>query len=90
MTDPTVGEGGFQSVDGEIANLVVTGKEFDVGPRRFKVKRVLRGSVSDIDALVIPIFRDKGGGIWHLGLYRDPDVEPQSSLIVAFELQRVA
>ena len=81
--------GGLPSLTGDIANQLTVGKEFDANRMRFKVRRILRGSVGEIDAQVIPMFRDKGDNVWHLGLYRDPDVDPQGSLIVAFELQRV-
>ena len=93
MSDLEVPGGGLPTLGGDMANQLTVGREFDAtlnGARmRLRVRRILRGSVGDVDAMVIPQWRDKGYGTYHLGLYRDPEVDPQGSLIVAFELQRV-
>ncbi len=93
MPDLEVPGGGLPTLGGDMANQLTVGREFDATLNsvrmRLRVRSILRGSVGDVDAMVIPQWRDKGYGIYHLGLYRDPDIDPQGHLIVAFELQRV-
>lgn len=77
------------NISRDLADLVVAGREFDVGARRFKVRRVYRGSMADVDGEVIPLVRRSPDGSWLLGLYQDPEVDPRAPLLVAFELERV-
>ena len=93
MSDIEVPGGGLPTLGGDMANQLTVGREFDATLNsvrmRLRVKSILRGSVGEVDSMVIPQWRDRGYGIYHLGLYRDPEVDPRGSLIVAFELQRV-
>lgn len=73
----------------DLADLVVSGREFDVGRRRFKVKQVVRGHMSDVGGQCIPLVRQHADGHWYLGLYEDPEVHPNSPLRVALQLERV-
>lgn len=58
--------------DGQIQDLMATGREFRIGDRWFRVKDVARGHVSDVgEAYVVgPVQRP--GNEWHLGLYNAP------------------
>lgn len=53
--DVDLGGGGFHNLEADIANLLVTGKHFKIGPRTFRVDSVLRGSVSDLDRALVPL-----------------------------------
>lgn len=78
-----------ENIDHEIADLLVAGREFDVGPKRFKVRRVSRGSMAHASGSMIPLVRQDLLGVWHLGLYEDPERDSRSPLLVAFELDRI-
>jgi len=55
VSDLDLGDGGFHNLEATIANLLVTGKNFKIGDRTFRVDGVLRGSVSDLDRPLVPL-----------------------------------
>ena len=77
------------NIEREVADLVVSGREFNVGRRRFRVRRLHRGSMSNVSAEVIPLICRRADGGYVLGLYEDPERDPRSPLLAAFELERV-
>mgnify|MGYP001558743044 CR=1 FL=1 len=86
---PRLGQGPLPGdVSFDIADMVIRGREFNVGRKRFRVTRVSRGSMSHVYGNVIPRIQETSKG-WRLGLYADPQVDPNSHLLVACDLQRV-
>lgn len=90
MTIPILGLGPVpDNLPFDLADMLATGKEFAAGSRRFRIKRVVRGSMSRVHGEVVPIIRQRADGSWRLGFYADPARDSQSHLLVAFELARV-
>ena len=86
---PWLGSGPLpDDVPYDLADMLSRGREFNAGHKRFRVQRVLRGSMSRVHGNVIPRIQEVKPGQWKLGLYAVPEYDPQSHLLVAFELQR--